>query len=280
MKKLIYIFILASIFAGCKKSYSDLNINENKPTSVPASLLFNGVLNTMYDAPYGSGERYAQYFLCNYDYYGNNRYDFGSGDDYYGTLKNAGKMVEEAEKSALDAVNPYEAMAKFFKAYFFAKMTLEMGDIPMSEALQGVANLNPVYDPQKKVFQQVFSWLDSANTELGQLVASNDNNMQGDFYFGGDLLKWQKVVNTFRLRLLIHLSKKEADADLNIKSQFNTIVSNPTQYPIMTSMDDNLQYKYIHPTNDYPMNPDNFGFDALRYNTSATYVNLLASLKD
>ena len=28
------------------------------------------------------------------------------------------------------------------------------------------------------------------------------------------------------------------------------------------------------------MNPGNFGFDALRYNTSATYVGLLTQLKD
>jgi hypothetical protein len=48
----------------------------------------------------------------------------------------------------------------------------------------------------------------------------------------------------------------------------------------MESMDDNLEYKYTHPTNDYPMSPDNFGFDALRYNTSSTYIGLLTRLKD
>ena len=283
MKKLFNILLLPALIitaVGCKKSFSELNTNENKPTSVPASLLFNGVLNAMYDAPYGSGERFSQYFLCNYDYYGNNRYDFGSGDDYYGTLRNADKMVEEAVKSGQAAVNPYEAMAKFFKAYFFTKMSLEMGDIPMSQALQGAENLRPAYDPQKKVFQQAFLWLDSANTDLGQLVAAGDNNLQGDIYFDNDIAKWQKVVNTYRLRLLIHLSKKADDADLNVKQQFNMIVSNSAQYPIMEGMDDNMEFHFTHPTNDYPMNPDNFGFDALRYNTSATYVNLLASLKD
>jgi hypothetical protein len=48
----------------------------------------------------------------------------------------------------------------------------------------------------------------------------------------------------------------------------------------MESMDDNLTFKFVHPTNDYPMSPDNFGFDALRYNTSATYIGLLTQLKD
>lgn len=283
MKKLLYIITLSSVFiagAGCKKDFNSLNTNENKPTSVPAGLLFNGLLNNMYDAPYGAGERYSQYFLCNYDYYGNNRYDFGSANDHYEELKNAGKMMEEAEKSGLPALNAYSAMAKFFKAYFFTKMSLEMGDIPMTEALQGLNNLKPKYDAQKTVFINAFALLDSANNELAELVATGDNNLQGDIYFGNDLSKWRKVVNTLRLRLLMHLSKKADEADLNVKGQFNEIVTNTSKYPVMEGMSDNMQFQYVHPTNDYPMNPDNFGFDALRYNTSSTYIGLLTRLKD
>jgi hypothetical protein len=46
----------------------------------------------MVDGPDGSNEIYSQYYLYNYDYYGNNRYDFGSGDNYYTTLKNVVAM--------------------------------------------------------------------------------------------------------------------------------------------------------------------------------------------
>jgi len=283
MKTIFHIFFSAIIIAtagtGCKKSFDDLSTNENQPTSVPPSLLLNKILYDMYDAPYGSGERYSQYFLCNYDYYGNNRYDFGPGDNYYPTLKNADKMIEEAAKSGLPAVNSYEAMAKFLKAYFFAKMSLEMGDIPVTQALQGTGNLTPTYDPQKTVFQQAFAWLDSANTELAQLI-DNNATISGDIYFNNDLAKWRKVVNTFRIRLLIHLSKKIDDADLGAKQQFASILADANRYPIMTSMDDNLVFQFVHPTNNYPMNPDNFGFDALRYNTSATYISLLTQTHD
>jgi hypothetical protein len=48
----------------------------------------------------------------------------------------------------------------------------------------------------------------------------------------------------------------------------------------MTGMSDNLQYTFLYPTNNYPMSPDNFGFDALRYNTSATYISLLTQTND
>jgi SusD/RagB-like outer membrane lipoprotein len=280
MKRILYMLFAIVLFTGCKKSFNDMNINENKPTSVPPALLFNGILNDMYDAPYTMYERWAQYYCCNYDYYGNNRYDFGSGSNYYSTLKNVLKMQEEALKTGTGNLNPYAALAKFFKAYFFTKMSLQMGDIPMTEGLKATANLTPKYDPQKKVFQQAFAWLDSANTELGLLIAANNTTLSGDIYFDNNLAKWRKAVNTFRIRLLVTLSKKASDADLNVKQQFANILSDANKYPLMSSTGDNLQYKYVNPTNKYPMSPDNFGFDALRYNTSATYISLLTQTND
>lgn len=282
MKKLFYTVVVAGIMmaTGCKKSFNQMNINENKPTSVPASLLFNGILNDMYDAPYTMYERWCQYYCCNYDYYGNNRYDFGAGSNYYSTLKNVVKMEEEALKGGAGAVNPYAALAKFFKAYFFTKMSMQMGDIPMTEALKGAGNLTPKYDSQKKIFQQAFVWLDSANLELGQLITANNSSLAGDIYLDNNLSKWRKVVNALRIRLLIQLSKKANDADLNVKQQFSTIIGDPAKYPLMSSAADNLQYEFVNPTNKYPMSPDNFGFDALRYNTSATYIGLLTQFND
>jgi hypothetical protein len=283
MKSSKYIILLIAVIlvaTSCKKSFNELNINENKPITVLPSLLLNGLLYGMYDAPYTMNERWCQYYCCNYDYYGNNRYDFKSGDNYYDMLKNVIKMKEEAVKGGAADLNPYSALAYFFNAYFFTKMSLEMGDVPLTQALQGSGNFTPVYDSQKKVFQQSLLWLDSANTALASLIASNDESLAGDFFYGNDLAKWQKLVNTFRLRLLIHLSKRADDADLNVKQQFAAIVSNKSKYPVMEDASDNLQFTFLHPTNNYPMNPDNFGFDALRYNTSATYVGLLTRLKD
>lgn len=285
MKRIIHIFLFAVVVivtaSGCKKSFDELSQNPNKPTSVPASLLFNGVLNNVSDIPDGSYEKWCQYFLENYDYYGNNRYEFGAGPDNYSVLNNVEKMEEEAVNGGADAqLNPYKALGRFFRAYFFVRMSLAMGDVPMSEALQGTGNLTPVYDAQKKVFQQSLLWLDSANTELASLIADNDLILKGDIFFDNNLRNWQKVVNTFHLRVLMHLSKKVDDADLNIKADFAKIVGDPVKYPVMESNDDNLQYVYVYPTNNYPNNPSSFGFNSLRKNSSATYVGLLTSLKD
>jgi hypothetical protein len=268
------------VSAGCKKSFSDLYTNGNKPTSVPPSLLFTGILNSMADLPGNSSDGWNQYYVYNYDYYGNNKYDFSSGDNYYSALENTVRMEQEALNSGQAAINPYNTLGKFFRAYFLTRMSLEMGDMPMTQALAGLANLTPTYDAQKKIFQQSLLWLDTANTNLAALAAKADNNLDGDIYFSNNLKSWQKLVNTFRLRLLIHLSKKASDADLNVAAQFAAILGNPAKYPLMTGSADNLQYVFLTPSNFYPDNPNNFGQNGSRKNMSATHIGLLTQLSD
>jgi len=284
MKKILKNYLLPALMlltvSSCRKSYQELTLNPNVPQSVPASLLFNGIVNSMVDMPDNSSEIYCQYFIYNYNYYGNNTYSFGSGDNYYNTLKNVLLMEQQATAVGLPQVNPYSALGKFFRAYFFSKMSLEEGDIPMTDALKGLANLTPKYDSQKTVMIQCLSWLEGANTDLAALIAAGGNSAAGDIFFNGDLTKWQKTVNAFHLRLLLELSKQSVDADLNLQSQFAAIVNTPSKYPLMASSDDNLQYVFVSPTNYYPMNPNNFGQNGSRQNTSQTYIKLLTDLQD
>jgi hypothetical protein len=285
MKKIFRIYLLPALLlltvSSCQKNFENLTQNNNVPNSVPASLLLNGVLNNMIDFPDGSAEIYDQYYIYNYNYYGNNTYNFGSGDNYYTTLKNVVAMEKQALQSGSPAVNGYSALGKFFRAYFFSKMSLEEGDIPMTQALQGAANLTPAYDTQKAVMAQSLAWLESANSDLTTLIASGTNSISGDIFFNGDLIKWQKAVNAFHIRLLLALSKKAtSDPDLNIPTQFAAIVGNPSKYPLMASAADNLQYLFVAPSNYYPQNPDNFGQNGSRQNGSQTYVGLLTSLQD
>jgi hypothetical protein len=171
-------------------------------------------------------------------------------------------------------------MGKFFRAFFYYRMTMLVGDLPQQEAQRAEEILTPAYDTQKDIFKQILTWLESANEDLEKLVAAGDNTLTGDIYYGNDLRKWRKAVNSFKLRVLIQLSKKESDADLNIKAEFVKILSNKSKYPLFESNADNLAYVYNSAFNKYPINPDNFGFDATRYNYSSTFLNNLAGLRD
>jgi hypothetical protein len=127
---------------------------------------------------------------------------------------------------------------------------------------------------------QSLAWLESANSDLATLIAAGGNTLAGDIYFNGDLTKWQKVVNAFHLRLLTQLSKQAADADVNVKAQFAAILANPAKYPLLTGAADNMQYIFVAPNNFYPQNPNNFGQNGSRQNTSQTYIKMLTTFHD
>lgn len=270
--------VMLVAFSACQ-DFEELQSNPNKTEAVPPSLVFNGVLNDLYERPWSLEHRQNQFWSCNYNYYGTNEY-WSSASFNFMTLKNVVKMEQEAERFSELEARHYKALGKFLKAYFYVRMTQRVGDLPLEGALQGIEEVTPAYDSQKDIYVQVLNWLEEANTELSELIVINDNRLSGDIYFDNDLTKWQKVVNTFALRVLISLSTKESDPDLNVKARFATIVGDPVKYPVMESLDDNLQYAYNGTSNLYPTNPGNRGFDKGRYNLTATYVQTLTDLKD
>lgn len=283
--KLNKIFILTAlaftlVFSSC--NFAELEVDPNRPTSAPASLILNGVLNNLYSSAWTQEQRWNQYWCINYNYYGTNEYWSGAASTDYTRLKNVIKMEEEALKAGASTVNPYAALGKFFRAYHFVNMTQRMGDLPLTEALQGLDIQTPKYNTQKEIYVQVLNWLEEANNDLAALIAKGGQKADGDWFYGGDLTKWQKLVNSFKLRVLVSLSKKENDADLKIKARFTEVLGNPNKFPIFTSTSDDFTYQPIGsiPANYYPKNPNNFGFDALRENTSKLYIDLLKELKD
>ncbi|HEY9047533.1 MAG TPA: SusD/RagB family nutrient-binding outer membrane lipoprotein [Ohtaekwangia sp.] len=293
------LFTAAVVFvcASCQ-DYNELSKNQNVPTSAPPSLILPGVIEHMNDQNAWTGKQgsmsAAQFFISTYDYYGTNNYDqqpFTKAKDnfeYTAVLQNVVLMEAEARKGASTDLNPYSALGKFFKAFYFNLMSQKLGDIPLSQALEGATNTTPEYDKQKDVYIQVLKWLDEANADLASIIATGNpdcvgsycKGISGDEFLGNSLTSWQKIVNSYTLRVLISLSKKENDADLKIKEKFAAIVGDPTKYPVMESLDDNLQYKYNASYNNYPKNPTSQGRDAQRENIGSAFLNVTTALND
>ena len=293
--KLSLLPVLAALVlsTGCSKKFEDYSINKNLPVQVPPSLILPTILNDLSTQPGNSPDQYSQYIVSNYNYYGDNKYWTGSTSLNFGTLRNVTAMEAEAKRITGTDVNPYRALGLFFRAFFFVNMTEAVGDLPMTDALKGLGNTAPKYDTQKQIFKQSLAWLDTANTMLGSFIQNGFLEFSGDFYYkerinnpvaGSNgreaLIKWQKVVNSYKLRVLIELSKKAGDADLSIPAQFAAIFSNPVTYPIFTSNDDNLQYVYNSTFNYYPDNPSNYGNNAGRLNIAATLETNLGKFND
>jgi hypothetical protein len=156
-----------------------------------------------------------------------------------------------------------------------------VGDIPTEEAGLGLTNLTPQFTPQEEVYAKALQLLEEANSDITALIptVTSATTISGDIYFNNDLKKWQKAINTFKLRVLTSLSKRADDAALlNIKQQFANVINNPSQYPVMTGIEDNLQFVYNSAYNPYPIVPTDFY--NRNTNISSTFIDLLVPAED
>ena len=282
-----FVAITSLFISSCQKG--DLLSNPNvvpESATVPASLLLNHltanlmkeeepIISTVY--------RYNQNIVSNYSYYfGSNAYNWSSTSDTYDNIKYCVKLEQQAQAQYGNTTNVYFALSKFIRAYSFIWLTQRVGDIPMTQA-GDPSNLTPSYNTQHDVYKNCLALLDTANTLIGNLysagTAGNKVDAAGDI-FGLTYLQWQKVINTYKLRVLISLSKRAVDnADLAIPAQFAAIINNPTKYPIMASNSDNMVYKYTTITLYPPNRSGNAPYNNCA-NISKTFMNLLTANSD
>jgi hypothetical protein len=324
IKYLFFVLAGALLLNSCTKQIDDKINDPNNPTTVPPNLILGTVLTAMSGVNGSSSigalggvnswdnvGDWNQYHCQNYNYYGNNIYSWTDNSvttdnqantsdgpfNSYLVLKNVAQMEKEVTSRGGSAINPYEAIGRFVTAYYYYNLTSLMGDVPQAQALDAAVTSTPAYTPQEQVFAYVLNQLDSANSDFATLIAANDVSLSAsqDIFYGPnnnpniltplqELQSWQKLVNSFKLRVLVALSPKASDAILNVPARFAAVLSNASQYPIFTSQSDDFQFNYNPGSSNtystYPFNPSNFGSIAGRFNMSATYVSALTTISD
>jgi hypothetical protein len=273
-KYIVGLTLVTLVFSACKK-YEDFQTNPNLPSTATPALLLTRVCYSVfyYD---NTSAAFAGRHLTYYER-GNSNVDYswtaGSFDNY-----NVLRQVMQMDSLAVQAgQQQYLGLTKFFRALLFSQMTEVFGEIPYSKALGAVSGIfKPEYDIQESIYKGILQELDDANT----LLDDSKGKINGDIIFGGVASQWKKLVNAFRLRLLIHLSKKESNANLNIKSQFQTVISQPAKYPLFTGNADNAQLVFNPSATDnyYP----DFGYLSLSTAVSMEkgFVNILKGRND
>jgi hypothetical protein len=160
-----------------------------------------------------------------------------TGMGVYMSLTNCLKMVEAANDVHKES---YQGLALFIKAYRLFDLSLSLGDIPYSEAMKGEEGVaKPKYDTQKDVMKHILDDLDAAYRHFSTATRKFD----GDVVYGGDPEKWKIATSVFQLKVLLNLSRKESDAELNIKQRFAKILA---ERQLMTSNADNFQLVFAN----------------------------------
>lgn len=237
MKAIQYIALVASMISSFSCSnFDDLNTNPDTPLTVtPAMLATSLILNIT--APKADMVFVYDNFLAKQLTWGGsaepyvyNRFDRTTFESYI-WLTNAKKMLDASVDTEKNA---YEGLALFIKAYTLFNLSMQVGDIPYLNITGGEeGNIKAVYDPQEVVMENILKDLAQAS-----LLFASANNFGGDPILKGDVSKWQKAVNAFRLKVLISLSNKEQVGTIHVRQAFAEIVS---AGKLMESNDDNLQ---------------------------------------
>lgn len=277
MKKLsIYLVFALMLTSVCScTSFDELNTDPDSTTKVsPEMIATNLILNIA--KPSTQKSFLNSSFMMKYMAWGEgpatyqyNKFERSGFGSYY-KLISAQKMVELAEDYNQEA---YIGLAKFVEAYKMYYLTMEVGDIPYSDALKGEeGGINPKYDTQKEVMRRILESLEESYASF-----SKAKNFDGDPMMGGSIERWKKTVTALQLKVLMNLSLKASDPDLNVKGRFAAIVANSA---LMESNGDNFQAVFSATKGQrYPIYNDDFNYSQYPM-LSITLVDVLKKFGD
>ena len=229
--------VLLAITAGCQKNYLDINNNPNQITAATPSLVLPGALANTGSYMQGSTFDFLNLWMGYWNWSGNysiptsdKNYQFTAGfrngiwDQAYINLENYTYIDTQGATLGQPLV---QGMAKIMKALHVQILVDTYGNIPYSQALQGVSVAQPTYDDAKAIYEDLFKQIDAG------LALFNEGDKQGstvvnpagnDIMFRGNMAKWRRFANTLKLRLLLRLSEK-ADRAAFIQAQLAIIAA-------------------------------------------------------
>jgi SusD/RagB-like outer membrane lipoprotein len=212
---------LALTAFGCNNDkLTALNQNPNSPEDVPPGPLFTNAARNSVSTWFGGGwydlraASWATQQLAEIQYNDEDVYARMHGADtesdfnnsFSGELKDLQQVIN---KATADKEPGTYAPAIALRTLDFSFLTDSWGDIPYFTALKGDesdGSLSPAYDKQSAIYADFFKVLDQASKDL---VGASNTLGTNDPFYGGSPAKWQKFINSLRLRLAMRVINKD-----------------------------------------------------------------------
>lgn len=209
------LLLTMAVFISCDE---ELNINEdpNSPPEINAGLALASAEASLVTVVGGEffnlGGFYAQYHTqapTASQYETIDQYNMNTSyadrlwtEIYAGCLNDLEYVLEESNE---DGDTGTALIATCLKAYTFQMMVDLFGDVPYTEALQGLTNITPAVTPGEEVYADLIAKLDAA------LAAYEANPVEPtvgaqDQIYGGDADHWVRFANTLKLRMYIRMA--------------------------------------------------------------------------
>ncbi len=276
--KFFLVVALILTAGSCTKNFEELNTNPNSPTDVPAINIFSHVLVSQIGTELGGWIQHT-YLGCwsqqwsKVQYIDEDRYQtrnmtgFMEGP-YTGPLLDLQIIIDKttediANEVAVETNTALLAAAKIFRIWAFSYLTDMFGDLPYSEALEGLKAdgiLTAKYDTQESMYQDFFNELEEANSLLDLNFVYNFGS--GDLIYGGDPALWKRFGNSLKLRLLNRVAGTPYSFTYNLvgtgavtttagavaysgaDADIAAILGDPSGHPVFTSNADNFLLAY------------------------------------
>ncbi len=240
MKHFLYItsLLLVLTMSSCTEDFEEINTNPNDPVSVQPSLLLRQVI---YD--YGEQMSYEGFVAGDLLSQHRTALDFNLFDRhalkspqlggnpwpiFYTNLRDNEIILQQAQTNVTFAV--YEGPALILKAYMAAGLTDLFGDVPYSEAFNGIdGTVTPAYDTQEAIYTGADGILANLDAGIAAIEAYEDAiPLEGDILYGGDLQAWVRFANSLKIKHLLRISDRvDVSADLQaLVNEDNFISSN------------------------------------------------------
>lgn len=230
MKK-IFIYAFASLLlvggVGCEKfeDFGNANVNPAATTEANVGALLTNTLAGLGGWAFDSRPGYYAQYFSETQYPDASLYSLPQlsfTGNYSGSLYDLQNIIKENKS------NNQNVVAKIVQQYIFWNITDRWGDVPYSQALQGVNVTQPVYDKQEDIYKGMIGALTAA-------VSSFDGSgISGDIIYNGDVASWKRFANSLRMIMAIQLSKKYPGASDYAATQFKAAL-NDTNGSISTN---------------------------------------------
>ena len=221
MKKLFIALLFMGVLASCTKNFETTNQNPYQITDELLKQDFNLVgspFSGMLYELYGNQGSQIEEDLCYDSWMGymntptpfvgnvNNTTYYIRWNSYWGrSYGNVMSPSKQVIKLATDNSLPlFATWAKFIRIMSISKLTAIYGPVIYSN--YGTTSNSILYDKESDLYTRFFAQLDSIQTDFAANKAYAGFN-KFDPTYKGSIPKWQKAVNTMRLRLAMRLAK-------------------------------------------------------------------------
>jgi hypothetical protein len=124
---------------------------------------------------------------------------------YANILADVDFLLPLAEKANLQR---HMGIAKTIKAMVLMDLVDTYGDVPFTEAIDA-SNFNPKVDNGATVYAAAFALLNEASTHFTVATSAGTPN---DYYYGRNYTRWNKMVNTQKLKYFLNTKAVDAAA--------------------------------------------------------------------